>query len=310
MTINNLRYMVEVERTGSITRAAASLMIGQPNLSKAIRDVEKEIGVPIFMRSAKGVVPTEKGREFLQYAKTILVQMDRIDNLSRTASQGELRFSLLLPRASYVTYAFTRFLKKFQGNAMDVRFKETNSVEAVTAVGQGEYELAVVRCPVMYESYYRALIEENNTEVLGDWRFEHVLLTNAGGPLAKVQGELTEAQLEPFIEILHGDEQIPNISEAYQRREEMRRSHRRHIYVYERGSQFDILASCPDSYMWVSPMPRETLDRYGLRQIKAKSPKGPMKDLLIYPSGSKLDPAQLEFISELEKVRKELEVRG
>ena len=61
MNLTHLRYMVEVERLGSITKAASALYMGQPNLSKAIKEMEREVGIPIFKRSAKGVVATEKG---------------------------------------------------------------------------------------------------------------------------------------------------------------------------------------------------------------------------------------------------------
>ena len=56
MNLTHLRYMVEVERLGSITKAASALYMGQPNLSKAIKEMEREVGIPIFKRSAKGVV--------------------------------------------------------------------------------------------------------------------------------------------------------------------------------------------------------------------------------------------------------------
>ena len=90
MNLTHLRYMVEVERHGSITKAAAALYMGQPNLSKAIKELEREFGVPIFRRSAKGVIPTEKGKEFLLHAKAILSQVEKMEQLSRedTARRG------------------------------------------------------------------------------------------------------------------------------------------------------------------------------------------------------------------------------
>lgn len=303
MTINNLRYMAEVERTGSITRAAAALGIGQPNLSKAIRDVEKEVGVPIFKRSAKGVVPTERGREFLQYARAILVQLDRIETLSRREENETLRFSLLLPRASYVTYAFTRFLKKAGRDALDIRFRETNSISAINAVAEFEYDMGIVRFPAMYESYFMTLIREKELAVHSTWSFDYVLLTSRRGWLA--QGPVDQEILNSCIEIRHGDELIPNISELYQQTDDDLPG-RRHIYVYERGSQFDILASCEDSFMWVSPMPQEILDRYGLVQREAPGMRSPMKDALIYPISFRLTGDHLEFIEELERVREEI----
>lgn len=93
MNLTHLRYMVEVERLGSITKAASALYMGQPNLSKAIKEMEREVGIPIFKRSAKGVVATEKGKQFLQYAKAILVQMDKMESLYK--DNGEKRCELL-----------------------------------------------------------------------------------------------------------------------------------------------------------------------------------------------------------------------
>ena len=63
MNTQHLKYAIEVERTGSITQAADNLYIGQPSLSKAIRELEESLGIVIFKRTSKGVVPTEKGLE-------------------------------------------------------------------------------------------------------------------------------------------------------------------------------------------------------------------------------------------------------
>ena len=116
MNLTHLRYMVEVERLGSITKAASALYMGQPNLSKAIKEMEREVGIPIFKRSAKGVVATEKGKQFLQYAKAILVQMDKMESLYKDNGENAVNFSLLLPRASYITHAFTCFVNKLGTN--------------------------------------------------------------------------------------------------------------------------------------------------------------------------------------------------
>ena len=82
MNILHLRYAIEVERTRSISKAAENLFMGQPNLSKAIRELEENLGVTIFKRTSKGIVPTQKGEEFLVYAKRILVQIDELPFIS------------------------------------------------------------------------------------------------------------------------------------------------------------------------------------------------------------------------------------
>ena len=65
MNTLHLKYAVEVERTGSISRAAENLFMGQPNLSKAIRELEETTGITIFKRTSKGVLPTPKLKAFL-----------------------------------------------------------------------------------------------------------------------------------------------------------------------------------------------------------------------------------------------------
>ena len=62
--ILHLKYAVEVEKTGSISKAAENLYIAQPHLSKAIRELEGSLGAAIFNRTSKGVVPTKKGEGF------------------------------------------------------------------------------------------------------------------------------------------------------------------------------------------------------------------------------------------------------
>ena len=71
MNILHMKYAVEISKTGSINKAAEVLYVAQPNLSRAIKELEADLGITIFDRSAKGMVPTIEGREFLSYAKQI-----------------------------------------------------------------------------------------------------------------------------------------------------------------------------------------------------------------------------------------------
>ena len=64
MNLAHLKYAVEVARTGSINKAAERLYIGQPNLSRAIKELEASLGVVIFDRSAKGMQHSVCGKYF------------------------------------------------------------------------------------------------------------------------------------------------------------------------------------------------------------------------------------------------------
>ena len=72
MNLSYLKYAVEVEKTGSITKAAQNYYMNQPHLSKIIRELERDLGCPIFDRTSRGMIPTVRGEEFLRYAKGIM----------------------------------------------------------------------------------------------------------------------------------------------------------------------------------------------------------------------------------------------
>ncbi len=64
MNLLHLKYAAEVSKTKSISKAAENLFMGQPNLSRAIRELEESLGIVIFERSTKGISVTEAGAEF------------------------------------------------------------------------------------------------------------------------------------------------------------------------------------------------------------------------------------------------------
>lgn len=164
MNLQHLKYMVEVERVGSITKAAANLFMGQPNLSKAIKEVENEIGITVFKRSAKGVFPTEKGAEFLEYAKTILVQMEKIEGLYKPELTDTIRFGISVPRATYITHAFTSFVNELDpAKRISIDFRETNSMDAISNVCDSTSNLSVIRYNMDNEEYFMSLLSEKKS---------------------------------------------------------------------------------------------------------------------------------------------------
>ena len=111
MNLVHLKYAVEVAETGSINKASEKLYVSQPNLSRAIKELEASLGVTIFDRSAKGMVLTPDGEVFVRYARSILRQVDAIEEVFSKGTTEKKKFSISVPRASYVTDAFAEFSK-------------------------------------------------------------------------------------------------------------------------------------------------------------------------------------------------------
>ena len=91
MNVHQLKCAVEVARFGSISRAAENLYISQPFLSKIIRELEGDLGIDIFNRTSRGVIPTRRGEEFLIHAQALLDQMEELESLYKVAPQEEYR---------------------------------------------------------------------------------------------------------------------------------------------------------------------------------------------------------------------------
>ena len=109
MNILHMKYAVEVAKAGSLNKAAQTLLIAQPNLSRSIKELESNLGITIFDRSAKGMMLTPEGQEFVGYAQSILRQIDQVENMYKDTSAPKQRFSISVPRASYISEAFARF---------------------------------------------------------------------------------------------------------------------------------------------------------------------------------------------------------
>src|ERR1700680_499632 len=92
MELRHLRYFVAVAEEGSLTNAAERrLHTAQPSLSRQIRDLELEGGVPLLERRARGVALTAGGRTFLDHARLALLQVDAPGEAARRAAQPDKR---------------------------------------------------------------------------------------------------------------------------------------------------------------------------------------------------------------------------
>lgn len=306
MNILHLKYAIEIEKTQSISKAADNLFMGQPNLSRAIKELEQSIGLTIFKRSTKGMIPTPKGQEFLNYAKNIINQIDEIELKYSPASKVRSVFNISVPRASYISHAFTNFVAKTSlTNPIEFNYKETNSVRTINNILQADYNLGIIRYQNAFESYFLKTLNERGLVAKELWEFEYMVLMSKEHPLAQKE-KITHSDLREYLEIAHGDPYVPTLSLSDVIKAEMSDNNDKKIFVYERGSQFDLLSNVHSTYMWVSPIPQYLLTRHNLVQRICIDNSKTYKDVLIYKKDYNLSLLDNSFIKELKKVKQEL----
>lgn len=298
MNILHMKYAVEVAKLGSLNKAAEALLIAQPNISRSIKELEADLGISIFNRSAKGMVLTPEGEEFIGYAQSILKQIDEVEMAYKQGSPKKQKFSISVPRACYISDAFAEFSKCLSDDPAEIFYKETNSQRTINNVLNNDYKLGIIRYAENYDKYFKAMLEEKGLAYEMVAEFTYVLIMSRDNPLAE-KDEITFDALVPYIEIAHADPYVPSLPLAKVVKDELPDNIDRRIFIFERASQFDLLAENSDTFMWVSPASQKVLDRYGLVQRKCVDNKKVYKDVLIYRDGYKLTKLDKQFITEL-----------
>ena len=281
-----LKYVLEVEKAGSISQAAQNLFMAQPNLSKALKDLEGELGYSIFKRTPSGVTVTERGNEFLFHARKMMEHISEIEKLSKRTDVERTQFKISIPRGSYIANGVTAFVAELPSSeGLDVTINETNTLRTISNVAERGYNMGIIRYQLTDEAVFKSRLKNNKLESETLWEFEYVLVMSREHPLAK-KDKIYEKDLQEYIKITHADIENQHEQNGYQG--EAQSVPCKTIYVYERGSQFDLLANVSTTYMWVSPIPESVLEKNGLVQRVCADQTNRYKDVLIYRQDYKL----------------------
>ena len=302
MNILHMKYAVEVAKAGSLNKASENLYVALPNVSRSIKELEADLGIAIFDRSAKGVTLTPEGEEFIGYAKSILKQIEQVEELYKDGSPKKQKFSISVPRACYISEAFAQFSKALTKEAAEIFYKETNSQRTINNILNHDYKLGIIRYAENYDKFFKTMLEEKGLSYEMVTEFSYRLIMSAESPLAEKE-TITFDDLKDYIEIAHADPYVPSLPLAKVVKEELPDNIDRRIFIFERASQFDLLSRNPETFMWVSPAPQSVLDRYGLIQKECIDNKKIYKDVLIFEQGYKLTELDKQFVKELNKTK-------
>ena len=294
MNITELRYLVAIERWGSVSAAAKQLYVAQPNVSKALKNIEEEYGLRIFERSSTGMIPTEQGRRFIEQAGRVLAEVDRLNQNAQTEPKHCAELNVIIPHATYASYAAVDYLEKAASiEHLNVHIREGGAMDALDFVLRRGYHLALLRYAAEDDEHYTHYCARRGLKMEPVMDFEYSLLTNRDGPLAKHEVHDLD-ELNTYLEIFHDDFRLPGEDGGDGIRWHVNRTRR--VHVYERCSQFAILQRLPTAYMWASPMPRKALEQYNLVLKKCPAQRQRMRDVLVYPDKGRLSTEEQTFV--------------
>lgn len=197
MTLTQLRYVIEVAEAGSISAAAARLFIAQPSLSKAVGELEAEMGVRIFERGARGVRLTDEGTRFLSYARQVVEQADLLESQYLHAEPRRRVFAVSSQHYAFVVNAFVGLVREIGREKYEFSLREGTTAGIIEDVRTQRSEVGVI----YLSDFNREVIE--GAVKRAELRFEplftaspHVFVSRTS-PLAG-RSSVTLGDLEPF----------------------------------------------------------------------------------------------------------------
>ena len=163
MTLQQLEYLVAVERTRHFGRAADECGVTQPTLSAMLQKLEQELGFRLFERSAAGVKPTASGEKILEQARRTLREARRLKEMAAEETGGiggTFRLGILPTIAPYLLPRFFPALCR-QHPEIDLRVKEMKTADMKVALTRGDLDAAIwVRTDAVEELPMRTLYFE------------------------------------------------------------------------------------------------------------------------------------------------------
>ena len=144
MTLQQLRYLIAIAEYGSINAAAQNLYASQSNLSTAIKELERELGITIFTRSNRGVTLTNDGTELLGYARQVIEQATMLEDRYAPGEQRHARLSISTQHYWFSVQAFMQMAEEFSGEEYDFILRECSTGEIIDDVRTFRSEAGVL----------------------------------------------------------------------------------------------------------------------------------------------------------------------
>ena len=237
MTLQQIRYILAIAESRSVSLAAKRLFISQPSLSAALKEVEDEFGIRIFNRGRE-CSRTREGEEFLIYARQVMDQMNLLEN--RFSSRKDIRELCSVSAQHYIfaVKACSGLVKRLSFSEYEVTFRETRTYEIISDVAQMRSEIGLLYENGFNRKIIGKLLKENHLSFTPLFRATPHVFVSRDHPLAG-RKEVTLEDLEPYPCLSFEQGQYNSFYFSEEILSEL--PHARSIHVSDRATLFNFL---------------------------------------------------------------------
>lgn len=165
MDFQQLKYVIEVANCGSINKAAEKLFVSQPNISKAILHLEKELNITIFNRNTNGVTLTKDGSGFILYARSLIDQFNHIETMYKKPIENNKKsFSIYTQKIKFIYDVFYDFYSKAESECFKFDIRENCREKIVEAVEKSIAEIGFIIVTNVQSKLWKYFLKQKNIE--------------------------------------------------------------------------------------------------------------------------------------------------
>lgn len=206
MTLQQLKYVIEIVLCGSINEAARRLYMTQPSLSKAVKELEKELGIDIFLRTSKGITLSRDGAEFLGYARQVVEQAELLERRYFNASPSQQLFSVSTQHYAFAVNAFVEMIKKHGASEYQFTLRETRTYEIIENVKNLRSEIGILYLSSFNEKVMTQIMKEEGLDFHPLFEARPHIFISAQNPLAsKLSVSLEDLDAYPRLSFEQGE---------------------------------------------------------------------------------------------------------
>lgn len=238
MRIQQLQYVIKIVETGSMNEAAKQLYITQPSLSNAVRNLETEMGIQIFIRNPKGITLTKDGMEFLSYARQILEQTALLEERYKGDNTSRELFSVSSQHYAFVVNAFVALFNGTDMTQYELFLRETRTWEIIDDVKNFRSEIGVLFLNSYNRDVLTKLFDDNSLIATTLFTTTPHIFVSKSNPLAN-RKKLSMKDLEDYPYLSY-DQGLHN---SFYFSEEMTSQipHPKSIVVSDRATLFNLM---------------------------------------------------------------------
>ncbi len=197
MTLQQLKYVIEIVLCGSINEAARRLYMSQPSLSKAVKELEKELDINIFLRTSKGITLSTDGAEFLGYARQVVEQAELLERRYFSAAPSRQLFSVSTQHYAFAVNAFVEMIKKHGELEYQFTLRETRTYEIIEDVKNLRSEIGILYMSSFNEKVIMQMMKEEGLDFHPLFEAKPYIFVSAQNPLAS-KSSVTLDDLEDY----------------------------------------------------------------------------------------------------------------